>query len=134
VGPTGRGKSTVFKVAGLLAPSAGAALTPPPQALGNAFYKILLWRRDATPDAIAATVPPDYWLGYKAVYATAVRANMQVYCQDGIISAESRQRLLDFLKQFDKEIAAANIDSAKTWDERFVKSSRHATPTARLGR
>jgi NitT/TauT family transport system substrate-binding protein len=52
-----------------------------------------------------------------------VKANMQVYSQDGIVSAESRQRSLDFLKQFDKEIAGASIDSAKTWDERFVKKA-----------
>jgi hypothetical protein len=31
--------------------------------------------------------------------------------------------VLAFLKQFDKEIAAANIDSAKTWDDRFVKNA-----------
>jgi NitT/TauT family transport system substrate-binding protein len=48
---------------------------------------------------------------------------MQVYSQDGIVSAESRQRSLDFLKQFDKEIAGATIDSAKTWDDRFVKKA-----------
>ena len=48
---------------------------------------------------------------------------MQVYSQDGVVSAESRQRSLEFLKQFDKEIAAAPIDPAKTWDERFVNKA-----------
>ena len=93
------------------------------QALTNAFYKTLQWMRSATPEEIAANVPPEYWLGDKALYTAAVKANMQVYSQDGIVSAESRQRSLDFLKQFDKEIAGASIDSAKTWDERFVKKA-----------
>jgi NitT/TauT family transport system substrate-binding protein len=93
------------------------------QALTNAFYKTLKWMRDVTPETIAATVPQDYWLGDKALYTAAVKANMQVYSQDGVVSAESRQRSLDFLKQFDKEIAGATIDSAKTWDDRFVKKA-----------
>ena len=96
------------------------------QALTNAFYKTLTWMQKATPEAIADTVPPEYWLGDKALYTAAVKANMQVYSQDGIVSAESRQRSLDFLKQFDKEIAAANIDPGKTWDDRFVKKAAAA--------
>ena len=65
-------------------------------------------------------MPQEYWLGDKALYMAAVKANLQVYSRDGIVSAESQQRSLDFLKQFDKEIAAATIDTAKTWDGRFV--------------
>jgi NitT/TauT family transport system substrate-binding protein len=93
------------------------------QALTNAFYKTLQWMREATPEEITANVPQEYWLGDKALYTAAVKANRQVYSQDGIVSAESRQRSLDFLKQFDKEIAGANIDTAKTWDDRFVNKA-----------
>jgi NitT/TauT family transport system substrate-binding protein len=53
----------------------------------------------------------------------AVKNNLQVYSRDGIVSAESQKRSLDFLKQFDKGIAAANVDPAKTWDDRFVKKA-----------
>src|SRR5215510_1685043 len=97
------------------------------QALTNAFYRTLKWMREATPEQIAANVPPEYWLGDKALYTAAVKANLQVYSQDGIDSADSRQRSLDFLKQFDKEIAGASIDSAKTWDDRFVKKAAAAS-------
>jgi NitT/TauT family transport system substrate-binding protein len=90
------------------------------QALVNAFYKTLLWIEKATPEQIADNVPKEYWLGDKALYMTAVKANLQVYSRDGIVSAGSQKRSLDFLRQFDKEIAAANIDTAKTWDGRFV--------------
>jgi NitT/TauT family transport system substrate-binding protein len=93
------------------------------QALVNAFYKGLKWLEKATPEEIAAAVPEQYWLGDKALYTAAVKANLQVYSRDGIVSAESRQRSLDFLKQFDKEIAAANVDLSKTWDDRFVKKA-----------
>lgn len=90
------------------------------QALVNAFYKTLKWLDKATPEQVADKVPQEYWLGDKALYMAAVKNNLQVYSRDGIVSAESRQRSLGFLKQFDKEIAAATIDTAKTWDGGFV--------------
>jgi NitT/TauT family transport system substrate-binding protein len=93
------------------------------QALVNAFYKTLMWLDKATPEQIADKVPQEYWLGDKALYIAAVKNNLQVYSRDGVVSAESQRRSLDFLKQFDKEIAAATIDTAKTWDERFVKKA-----------
>jgi NitT/TauT family transport system substrate-binding protein len=96
------------------------------QALVNAFYKGLRWLEKATPEEITATVPEQYWLGDKALYTAAVKANLQVYSRDGIVSADSQKRSLEFLKQFDKEIAAANVDVSKTWDDRFVKKAAAA--------
>ena len=96
------------------------------QALTNAFYKTLQWMQKATPDQIADTVPQEYWLGDKALYTAAVKANMQVYSQDGIVSPDSQRRSLDFLKQFDKEIAGASIDLSRTWDDRFVRKAAAA--------
>jgi len=93
------------------------------QALVNALYKGLKWLDKATPEQITEAVPKEYWLGDKALYIAAVKANLQVYSRDGIVSAESQKRSLDFLKQFDKEIAAATVDPAKTWDDRFVQKA-----------
>jgi NitT/TauT family transport system substrate-binding protein len=93
------------------------------QALVNAFYKTLRWIDRATPEQIADAVPQEYWLGDKALYMKAVQANLQVYSRDGIVSDGSQKRSLDFLRQFDQEIAAAKVDTSKTWDERFVKKA-----------
>ena len=90
------------------------------QALVNAFYKTLVWLDKATPDQIADNVPQDYWLGDKPLYITAVKANLQIYSRDGIVSEGSQKRSLEFLRQFDKEMAAATIDTPKTFDGRFV--------------
>jgi NitT/TauT family transport system substrate-binding protein len=90
------------------------------QALVNAFYKTLRWLDKATPEQVTATVPQEYWLGDKALYTAAVKASLQIYSRDGVVSEGSWQRSLDFLRQFDKGIAAAKIDTAKTWDGRFV--------------
>jgi NitT/TauT family transport system substrate-binding protein len=93
------------------------------QALVNAFYKSLKWLEKATPEQIADTVPQEYWLGDKALYMKAVQANRQVYSLDGIVSAGSQKRSLDFLRQFDKEIADAKVDTSKTFDDRFVRKA-----------
>jgi NitT/TauT family transport system substrate-binding protein len=93
------------------------------QALVNAFYKGLKWLASATPEQVADNVPREYWLGDKALYMAAVKNNLQVYSRDGIVGADSQKRSLEFLRQFDKQIAAAKVDLGKTWDERFVRKS-----------
>src|SRR5262245_9031420 len=90
------------------------------QALVNAFYKTLKWLDHARPEEIAAKVPQEYWLGDKDLYVAAVKNNLNVYSRNGIVTPQSRHRSLDFLKKFDKEMAAATVDPATTWDGRFV--------------
>src|SRR5262249_20173815 len=95
------------------------------QALVNAFMQTLQWMQTASPEQIADSVPQEYWLGDKALYLAAGKANMQVYSRDGIVSEGSRARSLAFLQQLDKDMAGAHIDPAKTWDGRFVAAAPH---------
>jgi NitT/TauT family transport system substrate-binding protein len=91
------------------------------QALVNAFYKTLRWLEQATPEQIAATVPEEYFLGDKALYVAAVKANKPVYSVTGVIPAAGMKSAADMLLAFDDELKGANIDLAKTFDDRFVK-------------
>src|SRR6185369_4246426 len=91
------------------------------QALVNAFYKTLKWLEQATPEQIAATVPEDYFLGDKPLYVAAVKANKPVYSLTGVIPAAGMKSAADMLLAFDDELRDANIDLAKTFDDRFVK-------------
>ena len=93
------------------------------QALVNAFYQTLQWMQKASPEQIADSVPQEYWLSDKPLYVAALKADLQVYSRDGVVSAGSRARSLSFLQQLDKEIAGARIDPAKTWDGRFVEAA-----------
>jgi NitT/TauT family transport system substrate-binding protein len=93
------------------------------QALVNAFYKTLKWLEKATPEEIAATVPEDYYLGDKALYIAAVKANKPVYSLTGIIPAAGMQSAADMLLAFDDELRGAKIDLPKTFDDRFVKKA-----------
>ena len=91
------------------------------QALVNAFYKTLQWLEKATPEQIAATVPEEYFLGDKALYVAAVKANKPVYSLTGVIPAAGMKSAADMLLAFDDELKGASIDLAKTFDDRFVK-------------
>jgi sulfonate transport system substrate-binding protein len=96
------------------------------QALVNAFYKTLQWLDNATPEEIAATVPEDYFLGDKALYLAAVRANKPVYSRTGVIPAAGMKSAADMLLAFDDELKGANVDLAKTFDGRFVAKAAAA--------
>src|SRR5713101_1157954 len=93
------------------------------QALVNAFYKTLKWLEQATPEQIAATVPEDYYLGDKALYLAAVKANQPAYSLTGVIPAAGMQSASDMLVAFDPELRDAKVDLAKTFDGRFVKKA-----------
>jgi NitT/TauT family transport system substrate-binding protein len=93
------------------------------QALVNAFYKTLKWLERATPEQITATVPEEYWLGDKALYAAAVKASKPAYSVTGVIPAAGMQSASDMLVSFDDELKSAKLDFAKTFDDRFVKKA-----------
>ena len=93
------------------------------QALVNAFYKTLKWLERASPEQVASTVPEEYWLGDKALYMAAVKASKPTYSLDGIIPAAGMRSANDMLIAFDEELKAANVDLARTFDDRFVKKA-----------
>ena len=93
------------------------------QALVNAFYKTLKWLEKATPDEIAATVPEEYFLGDKALYLAAVKANKQVYSLTGLVAPAGTQSSADMLTAFDPELKAAKIDLSRTFEDRFVRKA-----------
>ena len=91
------------------------------QALVNALYKSLLWMKKSTPEEIIAKVPAKFLPGDKEVVLAAVTTSKATFSETGNITPETLKRSLDFLKGFDKALAAANVDANKTWDGRFVK-------------
>jgi NitT/TauT family transport system substrate-binding protein len=92
-------------------------------ALVSAFYKTLKWLEKATPDEIAAAVPEEYFLGDKALYVAAVKANKQAYSLTGLVPAAGMKSAADMLLAFDEELRGARIELAKTFDDRFVKKA-----------
>jgi NitT/TauT family transport system substrate-binding protein len=93
------------------------------QALVNAFYKTLKWLEKATPEQVTATVPEEYWLGDKALYVAAVKASKPSYSVTGLIPAAGMKSASDMLVAFDEELKTANVDLARTFEDRFVKKA-----------
>jgi sulfonate transport system substrate-binding protein len=93
------------------------------QALVNAFYKTLKWLESATPEQVTATVPEEYWLGDRALYTAAVKANKPAYSVTGVIPAAGIKSASDMLVSFDDELKNAKFDLARTFDDRFVKKA-----------
>ena len=56
------------------------------QALTTAMVRALRWLQKATPDEVAAVVPPEYLLGDRALYLTALQKLRPTYSKDGRIS------------------------------------------------
>ncbi len=92
------------------------------QALVNALYKALTFINGATPEEIAASVPEEYYLNDKPLYLSAVKASAATYSRTGIITAQGMKAALELLS-FDPAIAAARIDTAKTFESRFVDAA-----------
>jgi sulfonate transport system substrate-binding protein len=91
------------------------------QALVSAFYKTLRWIATATTDEIVNTVPPEYFLGDRAIYVKALKANLLAYSRTGIITREGMNSALKMMTAFDPDLKDRRIDLQKTFDDRFIK-------------
>ena len=83
------------------------------QALVNAFYGTLKWMEKASPEEVAATVPQEYYLGDKALYVAAVKANKEAYSVTGMIPEGGMKSAADMLLAFDDELKGSKIDLAQ---------------------
>jgi NitT/TauT family transport system substrate-binding protein len=93
------------------------------QKLVNAFYKTLKWLEKASVDDIVKTVPEQYYLGDRALYAAAVKGSHPMYSRDGIIPAKGMQNAYAMLAQFDKQLADSKVDLKTTFVDTFVKKA-----------
>jgi NitT/TauT family transport system substrate-binding protein len=93
------------------------------QRLVNAFMKTLKWLESASPEEVADTVPPEYHLGDKALYLRAVKNSLESYSRTGLIPQAGMASIWDELKTLDPELQGANIDLAKTFEDRFVRAA-----------
>jgi len=91
------------------------------QALVNAFYKTLRWIATATTDEIVDTVPADYFLGDRAIYVKALKANLLVYSRTGIVTRQGMNSAQKMMAAFDPDLKDKTIDLQKTFDDRFIK-------------
>ena len=93
------------------------------QALTNAIVRALLWLQKATPDEVAATVPPEYLLGDKALYLLSYSKVKEAISPDGMFTQEGADNTLKFLAAFNPAIKPADIKLAQTYDNSYVQKA-----------
>ena len=93
------------------------------QALVNAFMKSLKWLQTAKPQDVADTVPPEYHLGDKPLYIKAVQNSLESYSRNGLIPPEGMASVADMLRTLDPDLQKAQVNLAKTFEDRFVKQA-----------
>jgi NitT/TauT family transport system substrate-binding protein len=59
------------------------------QALTNAMVRALLWLQHSTTEDVLNTVPPEYLLGDRALYAASFERLRPTYSKDGVISKKA---------------------------------------------
>lgn len=96
------------------------------QALVNAFVRGLHWMTSHSAEEIAKLMPPEYALGNMPVYVKAIAASKPMYSPDGHFLPGAAQTAYNVLKEFNRPVATANIDVAKTYTDAFVAKAPHA--------
>ncbi len=92
------------------------------QAVVNAMVRALRFIQQSTPEQIVAVVPPEYYTD-KALYLAALKANLETYRHDGVISMAAAQSVYKDLKTFDPGLQNTTVDLAKTLDMAFVQKA-----------
>ena len=93
------------------------------QALTNAMVRALLWLQKATPDQVAATVPPEYLLGNKAMYLASYAKVKDAFSPDGMLDDLGKQNTLRYLAAFNPAVKPADINLAQTFDPSHVEKA-----------
>jgi len=66
-------------------------------------------------------VPDEYFLGDRAIYVKALKANLLIYSKTGIITPQGMNSTLKMMATFDPDIKDKKVDLQKTFDDRFIK-------------
>ena len=91
------------------------------QAATNALYKALQWLKTASPEDVAAAVPPNYLLGDRELYLLAAKNSVPSYSQDGIVPREGMESTLAMLQKFEPTLKGVQLDLGTTFVDTFAK-------------
>jgi sulfonate transport system substrate-binding protein len=93
------------------------------QALTNAIVRALLWLQTATPEQVAATVPPEYLLGDRALYLASYAKVRDAISPDGLFTHEGAENTLKVLAAFNPAVKPSEINLAQTYDDSYVRKA-----------
>lgn len=93
------------------------------QSLANAMVRTLKWLQKATPDEVAAAVPPEYLMGDRKLYLAGLRKMRESYSKDGLYSPAAVAAQLKVLAAFENAVGEANLTPAEMYTNEFVNQA-----------
>ena len=93
------------------------------QALANAMVRALLWLQKATPEQVAATVPPEYLLGNRDAYLSSFIKLRDAFPPEGSFTEAGARNTLKYLAAFNPAIKPADIKLGQTFDNSYVQKA-----------
>jgi NitT/TauT family transport system substrate-binding protein len=93
------------------------------QALASAIIETLRWIHSHTPEEIAAKMPAEYVGPDAKLYVAALRNDVAMFSRDGLVDPPAAAAVLELLVHSVPEIAAAKIDVATTYTNRFAEKA-----------
>ncbi|RDJ19905.1 myristoyl transferase [Bosea caraganae] len=93
------------------------------QAVANAIVRAERWIAKATPQQVVDTVPAEYVVDDKGLYAKGFENSRRCISQTGILDPAGAQTVRDVLSAFDPEIGSAKIDITETYDNSFARKA-----------
>ncbi|MFN0317831.1 MAG: ABC transporter substrate-binding protein [Burkholderiales bacterium] len=92
------------------------------QALANAMVRALLWLSKATPEEVVAAVPPEYLLGDRALYLSALKRLKPTYSKDGLIPKKGVDQAYKVLQSTNQAVRRAPVlFLQQTFDNSFAQ-------------
>lgn len=90
------------------------------QKLVNAMVKTMKFISTHSAEEIAAAMPPDYYVGDKAMYVKALADGKQMFTTDGRMPEDGPETVLHVLSAIKPSMKDKTIDLSKTYTTEFV--------------
>ena len=94
------------------------------QALTNAIVRALRWLNTASAEDVAKAVPPEYLLGDRGLYLSALRRMRESYSKDGLFPPAGVEAQLRVLIGFEPAVREAkDLNPADSYTNEFVRKA-----------
>lgn len=91
------------------------------QRLVNAIVRALQWMQGKSAEEVVAIMPKSYYQNDPALYTKIVANSLGMFSENGLFPEQGPKTAYKVLSMFDKKLAAAKVDLAKTYTNAFVK-------------
>ncbi|MBA0360209.1 ABC transporter substrate-binding protein [Stenotrophomonas maltophilia] len=96
--------------------------------IARAEQMALKFIADSSAEDIVAALPDSYLSGDRATYARAVENARAIFTRDGRFTPADLETPLKVLREFNTDVASANIDLSRTYTNAFVERANAAAP------